>query len=96
VNKSDLVATVAIEAGVSKRLSGDVVEAVFEAIRRTVARGDRVSIPGFGTFERRLRSPRAARNPRTGEHVSVPATPVPAFRPGRDFRDACAGTTRKR
>ena len=91
VNKSDLVATVSLETGFSKRISAEAIDAVLEAVRRTVARGERVSLPGFGTFEKRLRAPRTARNPRTGERVRVPATPVPVFRPGQDFKDACAG-----
>jgi DNA-binding protein HU-beta len=91
LNKSDLVATVALETGFSKRVASEAIDAVIEAVRRTVSRGERVSLPGFGTFERRLRAPRTARNPRTGATVKVPATPVPVFRAGRDFKDACVG-----
>ncbi len=95
MNKSDLVATVALETGFSKRIAGEAIDAMLEAVRRTVARGERVSLPGFGTFEKRLRAPRAARNPRTGEQVRVPATPVPFFRAGQDFKDACSGKRRR-
>jgi DNA-binding protein HU-beta len=95
VNKSDLVATVSLETGFSKRVATEAIDAVLEAVRRTVARGERVSLPGFGTFEKRLRAPRTARNPRTGERVRVPAMPVPVFRPGQDFKDACTGKTRR-
>ena len=91
LNKSDLVATVSLETGFSKRVTADAIDAILEAVRRTVARGERVSLPGFGTFEKRLRAPRTARNPRTGERVPVPAMHVPVFRPGRDFKDACVG-----
>jgi len=96
VNKSDLIATVSLETGFSKRVTTDAIDAVVEAVKRTVARGERVSLPGFGTFEKRLRAPRTARNPRTGERVRVPAMPVPVFRPGQDFKDACTGKRPRR
>jgi DNA-binding protein HU-beta len=95
VNKSDLIATVSLETGFSKRVTAEAIDAMVEAVRRTVARGERVSIPGFGTFEKRLRAPRTARNPRTGETVRVPAVPVPVFRAGQDFKDACSGKRRR-
>jgi DNA-binding protein HU-beta len=95
LNKSDLVATVSLETGFSKRMTAQAIDGVLEAVRRTVARGERVSLPGFGTFEKRLRAPRTARNPRTGERVRVPAMPVPVFRPGQDFKDACAGKRKR-
>ena len=95
MNKSDLVATVSLETGFSKRVTSEAIDAVIEAVRRTVARGEKVTIPGFGTFEKRLRAPRTARNPRTGERVRVPAMPVPVFRPGQDFKDACTGKKRR-
>lgn len=95
MNKSDLIATVALETGCSKRAASEAVDAILEAVRRTVARGEKVSLPGFGTFEKRLRAPRTARNPRTGERVRVPAMPVPVFRPGQDFKDACTGRPRR-
>ena len=91
MNKSDLV-----ETGFSKRIANQAIDAMLEAVRRSVARGERVSLPGFGTFEKRLRAPRTARNPRTGERVRVPATPVPVFRPGQDFKDACTGKRRRK
>lgn len=89
MNRPDIVAHVAARSGISKRAAGDAVDAFLASVLRAVAHGDRVSFPGFGTFERRVRSPRAARNPRTGAPIRVPATPVPAFRPARAFRDAC-------
>ncbi len=96
VNKGDLIALVSLEASVSKRVATQVVDAMIDAVKRSVARGERVSIPGFGTFEKRLRAPRVARNPRTGARVPVPAMSVPTFRPGQDFKDACAARKRRR
>jgi DNA-binding protein HU-beta len=89
VNRPDLVAHVALRAGISKRAAGDAVDAFLAAILRAVADDERVSLVGFGTFERRIRAPRAACNPATGQRVMVPATPVPVFRPARAFKDAC-------
>ena len=91
MNKSDLVSRVAIDAGISKRDAAQAVDSVLGAVRSAVAKGEKVSLPGFGTFERRKRAARTARNPRTGETVKVAATSVPAFRPGQEFKSAVAG-----
>ena len=96
MNKGDLIAYVSLEASVSKRVATQVVDALLDAVKRSVSRGERVSIPGFGTFEKRLRAPRVARNPRTGARVPVPAMSVPVFRPGQEFKDACRGPKQRR
>jgi DNA-binding protein HU-beta len=86
VNKSELIARM------TERLSGDrttavaAVNGVLAEIEGSVARGERVSLTGFGTFERRERAARTARNPRTGETVQVDASVVPVFRAGTGFR----------
>jgi DNA-binding protein HU-beta len=95
MNKADLVAQVSIQLDVSKRVATEAVDAVFDAVQRAVAKGDKVSLPGFGTFEKRLRAPRTARNPQTGQTIKVPATSVPAFRAARDFKSAVAGKRRR-
>ena len=95
MNKSELIAQVSIRLDVSKRVATDAVETVFDVIQRALAEGDKVTIPGFGTFEKRLRAPRKARNPRTGATVKVPATSVPAFRAGNDLKNAVAGKRRR-
>ena len=96
MNKLDLVAEVSVRLDVSRRVATEAVDAVFDAIVRAVRDGEKVTIPRFGTFDRRLRAPRSARNPRTGERVSVPATSVPVFRPGSDFRQSVAGAKRSK
>jgi DNA-binding protein HU-beta len=68
-----------------------VVDASIASIRDTVAKGQRVSLSGFGTFERRRRAPRIGRNPHTGEAVKIPATNTAMFRPGGEFREAVLG-----
>ena len=79
MNKNELIESIASATGESKRVVSDVLNATIETIEGAVKKGDRVSLPGFGTFERRARSARTARNPRTGEEIKVKATKVPAF-----------------
>lgn len=96
MNKGDLVAEVSAVANVSKRIATDVVDAIFASVVREVARNNKVTIAGFGSFEKRLRAPRTARNPQTGEKLKLPATSVPAFRAGKEFKDAVAGKKRRK
>jgi DNA-binding protein HU-beta len=91
LNKKQLIDSVAGKTGESKRLVGDVIETALEQITSQVKKGERVQLPGFGTFERRARSARTARNPRTGEEIQVKATKVPAFKAGAQFKDAVSG-----
>lgn len=89
MNKNGLIADVAARTGASKAEAGRVVDGLMEVIRESVARGDRVSLVGFGTFERRRRNERIARNPREPEKpIVVPARDVPWFTPGKEFKDA--------
>ncbi len=95
MNKAQLVAQVSIRLDVSKRVATEAVDAVLDSVQRAVAKGDKVTLPGFGTFEKRLRAPRTARNPQTGATIKVPATSVPSFRAGREFKAAVAGPRRR-
>lgn len=90
MNKSQLVDALADRLG-DRRAAATAVDALLQTIVETVRSGDSVSIAGFGVFESRARAARTGRNPRTGEAVDVPATTVPAFRPGTGFRTAVAG-----
>ncbi|HVL80829.1 MAG TPA: HU family DNA-binding protein [Actinomycetota bacterium] len=92
MNKSDLISRVSMDANLSRRDATSAVESLLNAIQGAVARGDRVSIPGFGTFERRNRAARTARNPQTGETIKVKASKVPAFKAGQGFKDTVSGT----
>lgn len=87
MNKSELVDAVASSTGESKRSVGDVLDALIDTVQGQVARGQKVSLPGFGTFERRERSARTARNPQTGEPIQIPASKVPAFKAGSSFKE---------
>jgi DNA-binding protein HU-beta len=90
MNKSQLVDTLADRLG-DRKTAATAVDALLQIVVDTVRSGDTVSLAGFGVFESRARAARTGRNPRTGESVAVPATTVPAFRPGTGFRNAVAG-----
>ena len=94
MNKKELIDSVASTTGESKRTVADVLDATVEQIQKQVKKGERVSLPGFGTWSRRQRSARVARNPRTGEEIKVKAAKVPAFKPGATFKDFVSGTKR--
>lgn len=96
MNKASLVSEVARRTKLSRSEAARVVDAVLDTVRETVSRGQRVSLAGFGTFERRRRNPRTGRNPHTREAVAIPARNVPAFRPGSAFRSAVQTPPRKR
>ncbi|KAF0649978.1 transcriptional regulator [Streptomyces fradiae ATCC 10745 = DSM 40063] len=75
-----------------RQQAADAVDAVLDAIVRAVVAGDRVSVTGFGSFEKVERPARYARNPQTGERVRVKKTSVPRFRAGQGFKDLVSGT----
>jgi DNA-binding protein HU-beta len=95
VNKSELIDTVAGSTGESKRVVGDVLDAFVTQVQKQVKKGDKVTLPGFGTFSRRQRSARTARNPRTGESIKVKASKVPAFKPGAGFKSFVSGSRKR-
>ena len=90
MNKTQLVDALAERLG-DRRTAATAVDGLLETIVDTVRSGDSVSLTGFGVFEGRARAARLGRNPRTGETIDVPATTVPAFRPGAGFRTAVGG-----
>lgn len=88
MKKNDLIASVAAATGLSKKDADAAVNAVFSVIEGEVAKGEKVTVTGFGTFERRTRAAREGRNPRTGETIQIPAQQTPAFKAGKAFKDA--------
>lgn len=90
MNKTQLVDALADRLG-DRKTATTAVDALLQIVVDTVRSGDSVSLAGFGVFESRARAARTGRNPRTGETVAVPATTVPAFRPGTGFRSAVSG-----
>ncbi|WP_063978448.1 HU family DNA-binding protein, partial [Kitasatospora sp. Root187] len=91
MNKAQLVEAVAEQLG-GRKAAAEAVDAVLDTMVRAVVAGDRVSVTGFGTFEKVDRSARFARNPQTGEKVKVKKTAVPRFRPGQGFKDLVSGS----
>ncbi|WP_374985657.1 HU family DNA-binding protein [Streptomyces fradiae] len=91
MNKAQLVEAIADKMG-GRQQAADAVDAVLDAIVRAVVAGDRVSVTGFGSFEKVERPARYARNPQTGERVRVKKTSVPRFRAGQGFKDLVSGT----
>lgn len=85
MNKADLVDAVEAKLG-SRKAAVDAVEVIIDTIVRSVTKGERVAISGFGTFERVQRAARTGRNPRTGETVRIKKTSVPKFKPGTSFK----------
>lgn len=90
MNKTELVAAIAAKEGIEKKCAEKSVNAVISAITDALANGDKVQLVGFGTFEVRDRAEKVARNPRTNEAITVPATKVPAFKAGQALKNAVA------
>lgn len=90
MNKTELVASVAEKAGLSKKDSEKAVNAVLATVTESLEKGDKVQLVGFGTFEVRERKARKAKNPQTKEDIVIPETKVPAFKAGKGLKDVVA------
>ncbi|MPV85200.1 HU family DNA-binding protein [Ostreibacterium oceani] len=88
MNKTELVDSVAKSADISKAAANRAVDAVVESVTKALKKGDKVTLIGFGTFEVRKRAARTGRNPRTGEELKIKASKVPAFKAGKQLKDA--------
>ena len=91
MNKSDLIDAIASSTGSNKAEAGRALEAVLNAITSTLQAGQKVTIPGFGTFEVRHRNARMGRNPQTGESMHIAASKVPGFKAGKGLKDKVKG-----
>jgi DNA-binding protein HU-beta len=91
LNRKELVDAIQKHTMVSRTDVDKVLGSLIQHTQVTVKKGDRVSLVGFGTFERQDRKARTARNPRSGAPVKVKATKVPRFRAGQGFKDVVAG-----
>lgn len=85
--KKDLVDRIA-DAGLTKKQASDALDAMLEAITEALKKGDHVLLTGFGKFEVRTRAARTGINPKTLEKIQLPATKVPAFKPGKVLKTA--------
>lgn len=88
MNKTDLLNSVATQADLSKTDSKIAVDAILETISTTLANNEKVQLVGFGTFEVRERAARKGRNPQTGEEIQIASSKLPAFKPGKEFKEA--------
>ena len=88
MNKAELVAAVAEKSGLSKKDSEKAVTAAFDVISDELAKGGKVQLVGFGSFESKVRNARIGRNPRTKEEIEIPASRVPVFKAGKALKDS--------
>jgi DNA-binding protein HU-beta len=88
LNKADWVEQIAQAAEISKSAAERSVDALFNAVKSSLRKGEEVTLVGFGTFYAALRAARTGRNPRTGEAVAIKAAKTPKFRAGKALKDA--------
>ncbi len=87
MNKEELVKAVATSTKVSQKNTAEIIGAITEAIEKSVSKGKKVTLVGFGTFEARKRAARVGRNPQTGKEIKIAAKTVPAFSAGKKFKE---------
>jgi DNA-binding protein HU-beta len=89
MNKTEMIAKVAEEAGITKAAAAKAVDAVFDGVMGALKAGEKATFVGFGTFEVRVRAAREGRNPQDPKKtIKIPAKKVPAFRPGKELKEA--------
>ena len=87
MNKEELVQEVAKKAKVTQKEAAEIINAFMDTVQKTVAKGKKVTLVGFGTFEARKRAARTGRNPQTGAALKIAAKTVPAFSAGKKFKE---------
>ena len=87
MKKTELIAAVAEQSGLSKKDAEKALNATIDTIIKAVAEGDKIQLTGFGTFEQRQRNARTGCDPRTCNTIEIPASKVPAFKAGKGFKD---------
>ncbi|MFH1513108.1 MAG: HU family DNA-binding protein [Bacillota bacterium] len=88
MNKAELTAAIVKKTGFTKKDAEKALSAVTDVIADALAKGDKVQIVGFGSFEVRKRPARVARNPRTGEQIKIAASKAPVFKAGKGLKDS--------
>ena len=86
MNKQDLVLQVANKVQITQKKADEIVSTSLEAIMKALSKGDKVTLVGFGTFQPRKRKERKGRNPKTGQEIQIPASVVPKFSAGKQFK----------
>ena len=87
MNKEELVQEVAKKAKVTQKEASEVLSTFVDVVEKTVSKGKKVTLVGFGTFEARKRAARTGRNPQTGKEIKIPAKTVPSFSAGKKFKE---------
>ena len=88
MNKSELIEHIAAKSDISKAAATRALASIIEAVKKTLKKGDTVTLVGFGTFSVTKRAARVGRNPRTGAALKIKAAKVPRFKPGKGLKDA--------
>lgn len=91
MNKSELIDSIAQHANLTKAEAGKALDGLIHSIENTLKQGDSVALVGFGTFELKHRGERKGRNPQTGAEITIAATSVPSFKPGKALKEAVNG-----
>ncbi|MBI3589850.1 MAG: HU family DNA-binding protein [Candidatus Melainabacteria bacterium] len=86
MNKQDLVLQVANKVQITQKKADEIVSTSLEAIMKALSKGSKVTLVGFGTFQPRKRKERKGRNPKTGQEIQIPASVVPKFSAGKQFK----------
>ena len=87
MNKTELIAAVAEQSGLSKKDAEKAISALVESISETLAKGEKIQLVGFGTFEVAERAARTGQNPQTGKAIEIPASKAPKFKAGKALKD---------
>ena len=90
MNKTELIAAMAEKAGLTKVDAGNALNACVDVIKEQLAKGEKITLVGFGTFDVNERPARMGRNPKTKEEIKIPATKVATFKAGKALKDAVA------
>jgi DNA-binding protein HU-beta len=88
MTKTDLVASIAAEAGIKKSVAEKALNSFMNTVEKALKEGDKVTLTGFGTFQCVQRAPRTGRNPRTGKEINIPSSNAPKFKPGNKLKEA--------
>jgi len=88
MNKQDLILQVANKLQITQKKADDVLSTTLESIMKSLSKGDKVTLVGFGTFQARKRKERKGRNPKTGQEIQIPASVVPKFSAGKQFKSS--------
>ncbi len=91
MNKEELVQEISKKAKVTQKEASEVLSALIDTIQKTVSKGKKVTLVGFGTFEPRKRAARNGRNPQTNKEIKIPAKTVPVFSAGKNFKTIVNG-----